>query len=59
MCKLHNCCVLLLELTIPNYILFLKGVFAKNNDDYWLKYPNDWFGIKLIILRFELNVAVF
>ena len=28
-------------------------------DDYCLKYLNDLFGIKLIILRFELNVAAF
>ena len=26
-------------------------------DDYWLSYLNDLFGIKLIILRSELNFA--
>ena len=28
-------------------------------DDYWLSYLNDLFGIKLIFLRSELNVATF
>ena len=28
-------------------------------DDYWLQYLNDLFGIKLIFLRSELNVATF
>ena len=28
-------------------------------DDSWLQYLNDLFGIKLIILRSELNVATF
>ena len=28
-------------------------------DDYWLNYLNDLFGIKLIILRSEINVATF
>ena len=47
-----------------NNILSLKGVFAKNKirmrrkiiDDYRFKYLNNLFGIKLIILRSELDV---
>jgi len=35
----------------------MKYQLYTNDEDYCLKYLNELFGIKLIILRSELNVA--